>query len=413
MTRTVDLVYFNAGGGHRAAAQALQAVLQQRHGAALQVRLVNLMAVLDAQDRFRRLTGMAPEDVYNRRLARGWTLGLAQELKLLQASVRWAHPWLVRLLQAHWAETRPDVVVSLIPNFNRCLYESVQAARPGTPCATVLTDLADTPPHFWIEPGQDQWIVCGTERAVQQALAQGVAPRNVHRVSGMILRPAFHAMAPLEAAARAQALQALGLQPGRPTGLVMFGGQGSMQMLRIARSLPQVQLILVCGHNALLAERLRALPVPEGGAARAVLGFTPDVVHYMQLADFFVGKPGPGSLSEAVQMGLPVITFENRWTMPQERYNAQWVREQGLGEVVPSVKAIAGGVARLLADLGAAQARVRGVRNQAVFEVADLVDQRLIQARAPHPQPQASSAHAAPAVTGGAEPDALAPAPAR
>jgi hypothetical protein len=92
MTRTVDLVYFNAGGGHRAAAQALQAVLQQRHGPALQVRLVNLMAVLDAQDRFRRLTGMAPEDVYNRRLARGWTLGLAQELKLLQASVRWAHP---------------------------------------------------------------------------------------------------------------------------------------------------------------------------------------------------------------------------------------------------------------------------------------------------------------------------------
>ena len=47
MTRTVDLVYFNAGGGHRAAAQALQAVLQQRLGPALQVRLVNLMAVAE------------------------------------------------------------------------------------------------------------------------------------------------------------------------------------------------------------------------------------------------------------------------------------------------------------------------------------------------------------------------------
>ena len=102
MTRTVDLVYFNAGGGHRAAAQALQAVLQQRHGPALQVRLVNLMAVLDAQDRFRRLTGMAPEDVYNRRLARGWTLGLAQELKLLQMLIRLGHRPMVRLLQQHW-----------------------------------------------------------------------------------------------------------------------------------------------------------------------------------------------------------------------------------------------------------------------------------------------------------------------
>lgn len=394
MIPTLDLVYFNAGGGHRAAAQALQAVLPQRAGRPLRVRLVNLMEVLDAQDRFRRLTGMAPEDVYNRRLARGWTLGLAQELKLLQATLRLAHPWLLRTLQAHWAETRPDAVVSLIPNFNRALYESVQAARPGTPCATVLTDLADHPPHFWIEPGQDQHIVCGTERAVQQALAQGVAPRNVHRVSGMILRPAFHAVTPLAEAARAEALRTLGLQPGRPTGLVMFGGQGSMQMLRIARSLPQVQLILVCGHNAALAERLRALPRPDGGAARAVLGFTADVVHYMQLADFFVGKPGPGSLSEAVQMGLPVITFENRWTMPQERYNAQWVRELGLGEVVPSVKAIAGGVARLLADLPAAQARVRRVHNQAVFEVADLVAGLLEQApaRAPAPWPQAGAA---------------------
>ena len=51
----------------------------------------------------------------------------------------------------------------------------------------------------------------------------------------------------------------------------------------------------------------------------------------MRLADFFIGKPGPGCLSEAVQLGLPVITIRNAWTMPQERYNAQWVREQGLG----------------------------------------------------------------------------------
>ena len=50
MTKTIDLVYFNAGGGHRAAALALQEViaLQRRPWT---VRLVNLAEVLDAKGR--------------------------------------------------------------------------------------------------------------------------------------------------------------------------------------------------------------------------------------------------------------------------------------------------------------------------------------------------------------------------
>jgi len=92
--RTVDLVYFNAGGGHRASALALEAAIR-RAGLPWTVRLVNLREVLDPNDGFRKLTGMDPEDVYNRRLARGWTLGLTHELKVLQAVIRWAKPKLV------------------------------------------------------------------------------------------------------------------------------------------------------------------------------------------------------------------------------------------------------------------------------------------------------------------------------
>ena len=118
MTKCIDLVYFNAGGGHRAAALALQEViaLQRRPWT---VRLVNLAEVLDAKGTFRRVTGMAPEDLYNRRLARGWTLGLAQELKLLQGLIRLGHSAMLRPLQQHWLATEPDLVVSLVPNFNR------------------------------------------------------------------------------------------------------------------------------------------------------------------------------------------------------------------------------------------------------------------------------------------------------
>lgn len=374
--KTVDLVYFNAGGGHRAAALALQeSIAEQKRP--WNVRLVNLTEVLDPAGRFRRATGMDPEDLYNKRLARGWTLGLAQELKLLQGVIRLAHGSLVKTLQQHWLKTEPDLVVSLIPNFNRALYESLMSTLPGVPYVTVLTDMADFPPHFWIEPGQQQHIVCGTDHALAQARAAGYRDDQLSLTSGMILRPSFHR--PIEVDHEREFV-ALGLDPERPTGLVLFGGQGSMQMLKIARLLGDRQLILMCGHNAPLAEQLRSL---RRKAPHAVLGFTREVGKYMALADWFVGKPGPGSLSEAVQMGLPVITFSNAWTMPQERFNTRWVREQGVGLVVPSLKALPAAVDELLADLGARRARVHAIRNQAVYEVPQILAERLMRSAMP------------------------------
>jgi UDP-N-acetylglucosamine:LPS N-acetylglucosamine transferase len=363
----VDFVYFNAGGGHRAAAQALQQSIEHL-GLPWRVRLVNLTAVLDPQGLFKRLTGFEPEDLYNKRLASGFTLGLAQELKLLQSGIRLAHATLVERLAAHWAATGPDLVVSLIPNFNRALGESVQAARPGVPFATVLTDMADHPPAFWIEPTVAQHLVCGTARAAEQALAAGVPPERVHRVQGMVLRPAFHEPPAAEFDRRAERLR-LGLPAEAPVGLVLFGGAGSRAMRRLAERLPTTPLVLMCGRNAALARALRAAADAPGLAPRVVVEFTPDVAGWMRLADFFIGKPGPGSISEAVQMGLPVIVTRNAWTMPQERWNTAWVREQGVGVVGRSFAGVRQAVEQIIGDLPRWQARVRAVRNDAVFEV--------------------------------------------
>jgi len=366
----VELLYFNAGGGHRSSALALQSVLREQ-GRPWDVKLINLFEVLDPLGRFQRFTGKAPEDWYNQRLARGWTLGMAQELKVLQSLIRLAHPNLVRRLQRHWNQGQPDLVVSLIPNFNRALCESLQAARPGTPFVTVMTDLADLPPHFWIERHPAQHLVCGTPRAVAQALALGRDARHIHATSGMILRPEFYAAPTLD---RAAERLRQGLDPERPTGLVLFGGHGSKAMLGIAERLADTQLILICGHNKPLADQLRALPQR---APRLVVGFTTDIPSYMQLADFLIGKPGPGSVSEAVQQGLPVIVVDNAWTMPQERYNAQWIREHGVGVVVGSFRSIDRGVTQLLAGLDAYRARVQAMHNRALFEIPDILDRIL------------------------------------
>ena len=239
---TIDLVYFNAGGGHRSAALALEAVIRHQ-GRPWQIRPVNLMHVLDPKDIFKKTLGMEWEDLYSTRLARGWSLGL---------------------------------------------------------------------------------------------------------------------------------------DPDRPTGIVLFGGHGSKAMQGIARRLKDTQLILICGHNAALHSRLAAMP---HSAPRLVVGFTPKIRDYMQLSDFFIGKPGPGSISEAIQQGLPVIVVNNTWTMPQERYNAEWVLENRVGRVLDSFKAIRGGVDDVIARLPQLRARVARIENRAIFEIPDILEALLRESR--------------------------------
>jgi UDP-N-acetylglucosamine:LPS N-acetylglucosamine transferase len=368
--QTIDLVYFNAGGGHRSAALALEAIIREQ-GRPWQLRLVNLMQILDPQDMFRKTMGMEWEDLYNTRLARGWSLGLAQELKFLQALIRLAHPAMAGRLRRYWRRTKPDMVVSLIPNFNRPMFEGLAGARPQAPYVTILTDFADLPPHFWIEPDQAQHFICGTPKAVAQAHAMGYGPARVHAVSGMIVRPDFYQGSRID---RRAELIKLNLDPDRPTGIVLFGGHGSKAMQGIARRLKDTQLIMICGHNAALAERLSAMPA---AAPRLVVGFTSKVRDFMQLSDFFIGKPGPGSISEAIQQGLPVIVVNNTWTMPQERYNAKWVSETRTGIVLDSFKDIRAGVDEVIARLPELRARVTRIENRAVFEIPEILDRLL------------------------------------
>jgi len=302
----VDFIFFDAGGGHRAAANALRQVMEQQKRP-FEIRMVNLQEVLDAMDVFRKVTGLRLQDIYNLLLKKGWTLGSPQLMVGMHWVIRLFHSKTVSLLEGFWREHRPEMVVSLVPNLDRALCESLARALPGAPFVTILTDIADYPPHFWMER-QVQHFICGSAKAVEQARAMGHAEDKIHRVSGMILNPRFYEIAPLSAEERAAARSKLGFDPAKPVGLVLFGGEGSAVMREIAESLPDRQLLLICGNNAKLRTRLQAMP---HAAPMFVESFTKEVPRYMQLADYFIGKPGPGSISEAVAMRLPVIVERN------------------------------------------------------------------------------------------------------
>jgi Glycosyltransferase family 28 C-terminal domain len=371
--RKLTIVFHHAGGGHQSAADALKATLSgQEHP--WDVSVLDIQELLDPLDVVRRATGLRIQDTYNLILRKGWTRFTAQLLVLLQGTIRLYHAPIVKALRSYWVQHPADLVLSVIPHFNREIAESLRPEGTGTPFVTLITDLADYPPHFWIER-ESEYIIAGTERARQQALTMGHPADHVFLTSGMILKPKFYEKTTVD---RVAERKRLGLEPDCPTGIVLFGGHGSQVMVDITKRLNEagsgVQLILICGHNQKLAAQLKGLRTRK---QIAVVGFAQNVEYYMALADFFIGKPGPGSISEALQFHLPVIVECNSTTLPQERYNAQWVTEKGYGIVVPSFKKIAPAVQRLLqsATFDEFRRKASEYSNRALFEVPVILEQ--------------------------------------
>jgi UDP-N-acetylglucosamine:LPS N-acetylglucosamine transferase len=370
--KKIHVVFHDGGGGHRNAAVALQAIAAQQ-GRDWQIELVQFQDLTDRLDVLRKLTGIRIQQQYNIMLQNGWTLGSAQLLKVLQLTIRIFHGPMVRLLEEFWRTHPADMLISVIPHFNREISESWSAVYLGRPFVTLITDLADYPPRFWIEPIKEQYVIAGTERAVEQARAFGHDNTHIFQASGMILRPDFYVEEKVDPVALRKEM---GLQPDRPTAIVLFGGHGSKVMYSITERLNDaavpVQLILICGRNEELAAKFRArqwnIPVH-------VVGFTKEIPKLMRAADFLIGKPGPGSIAEAMVRKLPVLIECNSWTLPQERYNAEWVTEKRVGIVLHSFKEVVEGVRQMLEPQRLAEFRknVAALNNRAIFEIPEML----------------------------------------
>jgi len=226
---------------------------------------------------------------------------------------------------------------------------------------------------------KEQTVIAGTERAAEQARALGHDAAHIFRTSGMILRPDFYTPDNSDPIALRNEL---GLRPDLTTAIVLFGGHGSKLMYEIAQRLDAaqvpLQLILICGRNEELAAKFNArqwrMPVK-------VIGFTKEIHKLMRAADFLIGKPGPGSIAEAMVRKLPVLIECNSWTLPQERYNAEWVAEKRVGIVLHSFREVVGGVQCMLdpATLAELRKNVDALNNRAIFEIPEILDKLLLQ----------------------------------
>ncbi len=104
----------------------------------------------------------------------------------------------------------------------------------------------------------------------------------------------------------------------------------------------------------------------------------------MRAADFLIGKPGPGSIAEAMVRKLPVLIECNSWTLPQERYNAEWVAEKRVGMVLRNFREVVSGVQHMLdpATLAEFRKNVDVLENRAIFEIPEILDKLLRESAA-------------------------------
>jgi 1,2-diacylglycerol 3-beta-galactosyltransferase len=368
--------YIDAGGGHRAAARALEAALAQRPELPFGLRPVPLQKVLAPLDFVAGLTGVTLEETYNGMVRGGRTRFLVPMLRTLQLVIRMRRRTLARLIAEELRRIRPAVVVSVAPNFNAAIRDAVRSALPGVPFVVMLTDFADFPPHFWIEPGIDRLLVA-TDHAAEQAVRAGLPRERVTRTSGMPLHPRFY---PKKGdGARARVRGDLGFVVEDFVALLLFGGKGAPELLDLSEDLlrmPALRVVAVCGDNRPLYDSLGPLVARSRG--RLVrFGFTDLVPELLAAADVLVTKPGPGSLAEAFHQQVPVVVTSNGRTIPQERWNARFVEQKGLGLVVRSHTEAAAAVHHIATD-EALRTRLRFAlrclgENRAIYEALDSV----------------------------------------
>jgi len=376
--KRILVLYTDSGYGHIATARALQAHLPAERP--WRIDAVDVYReILTTLDPFRALTGMSGPDFYNEyTLRRGHTRVLWPMIAAgSSVAIRLGSPFVVRQLAAFLRARSYDMVISVMPLMNAAIAASLRRIGGNIPFVTIVTDFCEPIHAAWIQ-SRDQYIIGGTRKCCDQARRFGLPEAQILPAGGLVLSPKFatlkREMNPdLRVASRA----AMGLDADGFVGLMMFGGRGADRMLDYARVIEEsdlpVQMIYACGTNEEMLAKIEALPASR---PRHILGFTNEIEPYMAASDFFIGKPGPGAISEAMVMDLPMILEVGARLMAQERYNATWATAIGAAITFRKASELADAVALISEPTRHAAMRqaISSHPNTAIFDLPAILD---------------------------------------
>jgi processive 1,2-diacylglycerol beta-glucosyltransferase len=360
MGRSPVLVFYvSAGGGHRAAALALQEAALEK---GVEVELVDALSLgprwyAKAYVETHLLgSGYAPA-LY------GGAFDLSNRPDPVRDGLRSAlDPSLGRELRDFVISKNPSAIICT--HFNP-LVALGRLRLEGALAAPVVAVVTDYVAHaVWSAPGVDLYCV-----------APGRAPRDLARhglhgarvaETGIPVRPAFGRVAPFA-----------GPAPGEPLSVLLtsggFGVGPVRDVLRGLRRVPDLAVDVVCGNRSNLVRRARRYAARRGLDA-VVYGFVDDMPARLQRAHVVVGKPGGLTMSECLAAGRPLVAVG---TCPgQEAGNEEALVAWGAGAGCRP-REVGAVLARLRAEgrlaAMAARARARG-RPRAAADIFEAVD---------------------------------------
>ena len=355
MTKQILILMSDTGGGHRSSADALSAGFTRHAGAAVNVRIIDLL-----RDHlpfpFHRIPAAYPFLV--NRTPRLWHLfwrALERDAWATFTIERVA-PLVTATVARTLADHRPDLILSVHPMVQHITAQALARSGSRVPFCTVVTDLA-TAHRAWFHPAVTRCFVAGPA-AQERALAWGIDPARL-RVTGLPIRAAFTDTKfvdnmPAQSCLRRE----LGVDPRVRLALVLGGGDGvgnvSAVTQRLADALrgqpgcpPRGQLAVICGRNQALQRQLtrQHWPVPVH-----VRGYVENMHAWMHAADCVVTKAGPGTIAEALACGRPLLL--TGFIPGQEEGNVDFVVQHGAGAYCPAPPCAAETVTRWFAPDG-------------------------------------------------------------
>jgi 1,2-diacylglycerol 3-beta-galactosyltransferase len=341
MSKRVLLLISDTGGGHRSAAMAIGAALDEiESDAPFEWRIEDIgnhcgFPLSQLGPAYSAALRFAPP-VY------GALFYATNGRRRFRSLVRACEPLYRERLRDVFLSYGPDVIVSVHPLLNHASSRARADAHLRVPIITVVTDLGRVH-ESWLSPRVDA-VVVPAQEVLQRALERGI-PRDRLFPLGHPVHPKFEDVTATRFAIR----ERLGLPQDATVALLMAGGEGGGRLLpttlALAKSGMPLNLIVVCGRNAALQRRLEEL-APTLPTPMLVLGFRDDVPELMRASDILVTKAGPGAIAEASVSELPVVIYD--YIPGQERGNLQYVRTNGIGLVALTTPHVVTAVRRIV-----------------------------------------------------------------
>jgi 1,2-diacylglycerol 3-beta-galactosyltransferase len=316
-------LFSDTGGGHRSATEAIIEAIQLQYGNQISTEMVDIIKQYGPPI-LNRLPDLYPQMV---RVPQAWGLGYRlsnghRRARLITAS---AWPYLRRSIRTFIEQHPSDLIVSVHPLATAPVLRAL--GRVHSPFITIVTDLVTT--HaLWYHRRTDLCIVA-TEEAGRRGLQHGMKPEQI-KIIGLPVADRFCQ----PASSRQELRMKYGWPLDRRMILLVGGGDGMGPLEKTAQAIASarlpVALAVVTGRNRNLKYRLESQtwPLPV-----FVYGFVREMPDFMRAADILVTKAGPGTISEALIAGLPMVLYSR---LPgQEDGNVTFVVSEGAGVWAP------------------------------------------------------------------------------